>query len=156
MKSKLRAARLVTTAGESVIIANGAAPNVLDDIMAGQTVGTLFLPHGGTLPSWKRWIGMTAQPQGHYVVDAGARKAVQEQGRSLLAIGVVEIKGDFSKGDVVSIIDKGGIEFGRGLTNYSAAEAAKIKGMRSEQIAELLGARTYAEVIHRDNLVITI
>src|SRR4051812_45748793 len=89
MRSKLRAARLATAAGESVIMANGAKPGILDAIFAGQAEGTLFLPHGSTLPAWKRWLGYTAQPKGKLVVDAGAREAVERKGRSLLPIGVL-------------------------------------------------------------------
>lgn len=156
MRSKLRAARLVTAAGESVIIANGARPNVIDEIMTGASLGTLFLPHGGMLSARERWIGLTAQPRGRYAVDAGARVAVAEKGRSLLAIGVVDVIGSFNKGDIVTISDTQGAEFARGLTNYSAADSRRIMGLRSEDIAGVLGPRTYEEVIHRDNLVITV
>jgi glutamate 5-kinase len=155
MKSKLRAARLVTAAGESVLMANGARPNVLDDLMSGLPVGTLFLPHGGVLSARQRWIGLTAQPRGRLIVDAGARRAVQNKGRSLLAIGVVEVIGAFSKGDVVALQDTQGMEFARGLSNFSAVDARRILGKRSEEIVGLLGPRTYEEVIHRDNLVVT-
>ena len=154
MKSKLKAARLVTASGESVIIANGAKPGILDEVMSGGAVGTLFLPHGGLLNARERWIGMTVQPRGRYIVDAGARTAVQEKGKSLLAIGVVEVEGAFHKGDVVAIADQSGIEFARGLSNYSAVDARRIKGLRSEQIAELLGPQTYDSLVHRDNLVV--
>jgi glutamate 5-kinase len=156
MRSKLKAARLVTAAGESVIMANGARPGVLDEIMSARPVGTLFLPHGGIIPAWKRWIGLTAQPRGRYIVDAGARAAIQEKGGSLLAIGVVGVVGSFTKGDVVAIVDTAGVEFARGLTNYSAADARRIKGLRSEQVRTVLGPQTYDEVIHRDNLVVTV
>jgi glutamate 5-kinase len=154
MRSKLRAARLVTAAGESVILANGARPGVLDAILAGEPVGTLFLPHGETVPAWKRWLGYTARPRGRLVVDAGAREAVQRRGRSLLPIGVVQVHGAFGKGDVVSLCDAGGEEFARGLTNYSAADTGRIIGLRTAQIAELLGGVPYEEVVHRDNLVV--
>src|SRR5262245_14775487 len=99
MRSKIRAARLATMAGESVIMANGARPGVLDALFAAEPVGTLFLPHGGTVPAWKRWLGFTAQPKGRLVVDAGARNAVQHKGRSLLPIGVVQVVGTFGMGD---------------------------------------------------------
>ena len=154
MTSKLKAARLVTASGESVIIANGSKPGILDEMMTAAPIGTLFLPHGGLLSARERWIGMTVQPRGRYIVDAGARAAVQEKGKSLLAIGVVEIEGSFHKGDVVSIADQNGVEFARGLTNYSAADARRIKGLRSELIAELLGPQTYDSLVHRDNLVV--
>jgi glutamate 5-kinase len=156
MQSKLRAARLVTAAGESVIMAGGTRPGVLDSLFAGEQVGTLFLPHGGTVPAWKRWLGYTAQPKGRLVVDAGARRAVQYQGGSLLAIGVVGVNGSFAKGDVVALCDPDGVEFARGLTNYAAADAGRICGLRAEQINQVLGKLTYEEVVHRDNLVVIV
>jgi glutamate 5-kinase len=156
MRSKLRAARLATAAGESVIMANGTRPGVLDAILAGEPVGTLFLPHGSTLPAWKRWLGYTARTKGRLVVDAGARQAVQHHGRSLLAIGVTAIAGSFSKGDVVALCDAEGVEFARGLTNYSAADVLRIRGLRTEQIAEVLGVVPYEEVVHRDNLTVIV
>ena len=140
--------------GESVLMANGARPGVLDAIFAGEPVGTLFLPHGGTVPAWKRWLGYTARPKGRLVVDAGARQAVERGGKSLLPIGVVRVAGSFSKGDVVALCDAEGAEFARGLSNYSAADAEKICGLRTEQVAEVLGALPYEEVVHRDNLVV--
>jgi glutamate 5-kinase len=156
MRSKIRAARLATAAGESVVMANGSRPGVLDAIFAAEPVGTLFLPHDRTVPAWKRWLGYTAQPRGRLVVDAGARTAVQHQGRSLLPIGVVQVAGTFTKGDVVALCDTAGSEFARGLTNYAAADAARILGLRTEQIGEVLGAVPYEEIVHRDNLVVTV
>jgi glutamate 5-kinase len=156
MRSKLRAARLATAAGESVIIADGSSPGVLDRLMACEPVGTLFLPHGGSLQSKKRWLGFTAQPKGRIMTDAGARVAVQHQGRSLLPIGVVRVSGAFLKGDVVALCDVDGQEYARGLSNYSADDAQKICGLRTEQVVEVLGALPYEEVIHRDNLVVIV
>jgi glutamate 5-kinase len=155
MASKLEAARIATAAGENVIIAGGREPGALAAIAAGETVGTLFTAQGETIPSWKRWIGFTAQPRGKLIVDDGARRAVEAQGRSLLAIGVVDCSGAFKKGDVVALCDKNGDEFARGLSNYSAEDMLRIKGHRTEQIAAILGARGYDEVIHRDNLMVT-
>jgi glutamate 5-kinase len=156
MRSKLRAARLATAAGESAVIANGTRDGVLDAIFAGESIGTLFLPLGTTVPAWKRWLGYTAQPRGKIVVDQGARNALQNKGRSLLAIGMVHVAGSFGKGDVVTICDVDGVEFARGLSNYSAADAGQICGLRSEKIAEALGSVPYEEVVHRDNLVIVV
>ncbi len=156
MRSKLRAAGLVTAAGESVIVANGTRADILDSVFAAEAVGTLFLPHGSTMPAWKRWLGYTAQPKGRLVVDAGARQAVQHQGRSLLPIGVVEVTGSFGKGDVVALADPDGVEFARGLSNYSAADAGKIRGLRTDQIAAVLGKVPYEEIIHRDNMVVIV
>jgi glutamate 5-kinase len=156
MRSKLRAARLATVAGESVIMANGGTPGVLDAIFRAEAVGTLFLPHDRTMPAWKRWLGYTARPKGRLVVDAGAREAVQLQGRSLLPIGVVRVVGTFHKGDVVTLADPEGVEFARGLCAYSSADLDRLRGLRTEQIREVLGTVPYEEVIHRDNLVVIV
>jgi glutamate 5-kinase len=156
MVSKLRAARLATAAGESVVMANGTRPDVLDRLFAGEPVGTLFLPHGGTVPAWKRWLGYTARPKGKLTVDDGAREAVQRRGRSLLPIGVIHVQGTFAKGDVIALCDSTGVEFARGLTNYSALDSGRIAGLRTEQMAEILGTAPYEEIVHRDNLVVII
>jgi glutamate 5-kinase len=156
MRSKLRAARLATAAGESVIVANGAREGVLDTIFAAEPVGTLFLPHRGTMPAWKRWLGFAARPKGRLVVDAGARKAVEVNNRSLLPIGIVQVVGSFGKGDVVALCDPEGVEFARGLTNYPAAAVDRLRGLRSDQIRQALTECPYEEVIHKDNLVVTV
>src|SRR5262249_59960839 len=155
-RSSGRTARLVTAAGESVLMANGNIPDILDRLSAAEPVGTLFLPHGGTVPAWKRWLGYTARPKGRLIVDAGARQAVERGGKSLLPIGVVRVAGTFSKGDVVALSDPEGAEFARGLSNYSSVDAERICGLRTEQIAEVLGALPYEEVVHRDNLVVVV
>src|SRR5262249_34183638 len=133
MRSKLRAARLATVAGESVILASGQRPDVLDAIPPPEPVAPLFLPPPSPLPAWKRWLGYTASPRGRLVVDAGAARAVRGQGRSLLPIGVVQVAGTFGKGDVVSICDPDGVEIARGLTNYPSATAHRLCGLRTEQ-----------------------
>ncbi len=154
MASKLDAARIVTRAGENVIIANGHEPDVLQAIAAGQPVGTLVLAQGKTICSRKRWIGFSARLCGHLIVDAGARQAIGYQGGSLLAIGVVGVGGNFRKGDLVALRDPAGQEFARGLTNYRSDDLERIKGLRSDRIAQVLGHRPYEEVIHRDNLTV--
>jgi glutamate 5-kinase len=155
MSSKLEAARLATTAGENVIISSGKQPGNLRRILAGENVGTLLVAQGQTVASWKRWIGFTAQTRGTIVVDDGARKAVERQGKSLLPIGVVNVEGTFRKGDVVAIRDAAGAEFARGLSNYSTADIQRIKKLKTEQIAAALGHCPYDEVIHRDNMAVT-
>ncbi|MCZ2343136.1 MAG: glutamate 5-kinase [Bacteroidales bacterium] len=154
MRSKLKAARLATQAGSAVIMANGAIPGILDDIFAANPVGTLFLPKSASMPAWKRWIGLTAQPKGQIHVDEGARRAVVEQNRSLLPVGVRTVVGNFGKGDLVSLW-AGSQEIARGLSNYSATDLTRIAGLNTEQIAALLGKVPYVELIHRDNLVVT-
>ncbi|MBL8864890.1 MAG: glutamate 5-kinase [Planctomycetia bacterium] len=155
MKSKLRAARLATAAGGAVIMANGSLDGILDRVFAGEPVGTLFLPHGESVPAWKRWLGFTAQPKGSLTVDAGARRAVVEKGTSLLPVGVKGVFGEYGKGDVVTILDLEGREVARGLSNYSAAETRKIMGLAKDQIQKIVGALPYDELIHRDNLAVT-
>lgn len=154
MKSKLKAARLATMAGESVIMANGAIPGVLDAIFSGEPVGTLFLAAKQNMAAWKRWLGWAARPLGKVLLDAGALSAVCSKGKSLLPIGVREVTGSFQKGAVISLCNLEGEEFGRGLSNYSASDIAKIAGKKSDSIIELLGILPYEEIIHRDNLVI--
>jgi glutamate 5-kinase len=154
MASKLRAARIAASAGESVVIASGRRQNVLLDILAGADVGTLILAEGRTIASRKRWIGWSATPRGKLTLDAGATAAVERQGRSLLAVGVTSVEGNFAKGDVVSLCDQAAREFGRGLSNYSAVQLATIAGQPTDRIAELLGQCPYDEVVHRDNLVV--
>ena len=154
MGRKLEAIKSATAVGESVIVANGTRAGVLDDVLAGREVGTLFLAHGATMPAWKRWIGYAATPQGKVVLDQGACRALRESGGSLLSIGVTGVEGSFLHGDVVSLADPDGREFARGLVNYDARETEEIAGRRSEEIRERLGSLPYAEVVHRDNLVI--
>jgi glutamate 5-kinase len=156
MASKLTAARIATAAGGNVIIAPGREPNVLPRLLAGEPVGTLFLAQGDILAARKRWIGFSVQPRGRLTVDAGARVAIQHHGRSLLPIGVVDVEGRFGKGDVVALVDPAGEEFARGLTNYTAEEVRAIKGLRSNHIPAMLGYCPYQEIIHRDNMVVTL
>ena len=154
MQSKLAAARLVTQAGGSVIIASGTKAEPLTQILRGEPVGTLFLAHGPNHKARKRWIGLTARPRGFFIVDDGARRAIESGTTSLLAIGILEISGEFDKGDVVGIRDPSGREFARGLTNYAAADARAIRGLRTSQARKALGSALYDEVVHRDNLVL--
>ena len=155
MSTKLQAAQMCTRAGESVWIVGGKRHGVLEDVLAGKSIGTLFLAQGGALTSRKRWIGLTVRPRGRFVVDAGARRAIERGGKSLLPIGVVDVVGNFEQGDVVTVCDPVGVEFARGLTNYSADDARKIKGLRTSQIRSTPGSLPYDEVVHRDNLVVT-
>ena len=154
MQSKLASARLVTQAGGSVVIAAGTRPEPLTRILAGEEVGTLFLAHGNRHTARKRWIGLTARPRGRFVVDAGARKALETGMNSLLAIGVVEVVGDFEKGDVVAVCDAEGREFARGLSSYGADDARAVRGRHTLEVRSLLGSSIYDEVVHRDNLVL--
>lgn len=154
MASKLQAAKIATSAGENVIIANGRRDDVLDRILEGEDVGTLFVAEGPAVTPRKRWIGWSANPNGKLTLDAGACEAINAKGKSLLAVGVVEVGGGFVKGDVVALVDQSGHEFARGLINYTAEEMRKIAGQPKERIAELLGHCPYEVVVHRNNLVV--
>lgn len=156
MRSKLRAARLATAAGGGVVMANGSRDGILDAIFAGEPVGTLFRPHGDAMPAWKRWLGYTARPKGTLTIDAGAVRALCEQGKSLLPVGVREVQGEFGKGDVVAVCGPDGTELGRGLCNYPNDDAIRLAGRKTEQIAEMLGKVPYVEMIHRDNFAATV
>ena len=154
MHSKLVAAQIATAAGESVWIANGRQPNILRRLMRGERLGTLLPAKGESLAAWKRWVGYTARPRGTFVVDAGAQHALSVDGRSLLPVGVVDVRGDFGPGEVITLENVAGEQFARGLTNYSATEARRIKGLPTAKLAETLPGARYDEVIHRDNLVL--
>lgn len=154
MSSKLRAAQVATTAGGSVVLANGRRDNILVDLMAGKPLGTLIPGQGGLVSARKRWIGWAAHPQGELTLDDGAVRAVREQGSSLLSVGLTAVSGEFEKGDAVSLCDAQGQEFARGLTNYSADDLRKIMGQPTDRIAEILGRMPYAEAVHRNDLTL--
>ncbi len=154
MASKLDAARIVTSAGENVIIASGRQPRILRDITQGHLVGTLVMAQGKPISPRKRWIGFSAQTSGAVQLDAGAGLAIVQRGRSLLAIGILGTEGKFRKGDLVSVCDSNGMEIARGLTNYHADEVERIKGLHSYRIAQVLGHCPYEEVIHRNNMTV--
>ena len=154
MGSKLQAVRMVTSAGENAVIANGRESEVLTRILAGESLGTLFVAEGKTLSPWKRWLRFSAQTQGTIVLDKGACAAIQQEGSSLLAIGIIGHQGHFNKGDVIQLCNEAGEELARGLTNYNSDELEQIRGHRSEEFQQILGQCPYEEVIHRDNLAL--
>ena len=154
MASKIKAAQFLTGSGSPVIIAGGRQENVLVRLSQGEPLGTLFLPQSRGLAPKKRWIGFTAQCSGEIRVDEGAVRAILFEGRSLLAIGIREVAGNFAKGDIVSVLDGAGREIARGLTNYCSGEILQIRGCRSPKIEEILGQCPYEEVIHRDNMAL--
>jgi len=154
MASKLSTAKFITGSGQCVVIGWGRGPDILVRLVQGETIGTLFLPQSKTLTPRKRWIGFSAQTAGQLQVDDGAVKALCIEGRSLLAIGIQGVEGDFGKGDIVSIVNPNSIEIARGLINYSALQVKQIRGCRSDRIEQILGQCPYEEVVHRDNLTI--
>ena len=154
MASKIAAARIVTEAGGHCIIAYGRDDHVLSRIIRGEAVGTLFPGRAAAMPAWKRWLGWSADVRGTVTVDTGARDAVVATGRSLLAAGIRSVEGTFMTGDLVDLADEEGRVFARGLVNYSAPELHRIRGLKTDRIAAVLGYCPYEEVIHRDNLAV--
>jgi glutamate 5-kinase len=156
MESKLKAADIATRAGVGVIIAKGEGVD-LARVLAGEEIGTFFVPAERRMKGRKKWMAFSPQTEGAIVVDGGARKAIIAQGRSLLPAGVKAVKGGFAMGSVVSIQDEEGREIARGLTNFASEELEKIRGMNTRRIPEVLGAEAYFdEVVHRDNLVVVV
>ena len=153
MITKLQAAEIVTGSGEMMVLADGKEPDVVNRILSGENIGTLFLPQSPK-SSRKRWIAYSRPPKGRLLVDNGARNALVDRGKSLLASGVRGVEGQFEYGDTVSCLDENRDEFGRGLVNYNTEDITKIIGKQSGEIEKILGARYYEEVIHRDNLVL--
>jgi len=153
--SKLDAARLVTQAGAVLVIANGRQENILVRLLDGQRLGTVFAPAARKLDSRRRWIGLTKRPAGTVTVDAGAAEAVSQRGKSLLATGITAVTGLFDRGELLMVRDPKGQDIARGLSNYSSEAIRQIMGQRSSQFEKILGRPAYAEVIHRDNLVVT-
>ncbi|TWT72799.1 Glutamate 5-kinase [Posidoniimonas polymericola] len=154
MASKLQAVQISTEAGENVVIANGRRPNVLRDILAGETIGTLFIAAGASVRDRKRWIGWSVHPEGKLRLDAGAEHAIAEEGGSLLAVGITGVEGNFDKGDVVSLVGPSGEEFARGQTNYGSDDVRQVMGEPTERFGEILGSWSYYDVVHRDNLTV--
>jgi glutamate 5-kinase len=151
MKTKLAAASVATQSGCATIIAGGKILGVIDKLFAGEEIGTLFLAK--PTPSGKqRWIAFATTVRASLVVNTGARDALTKKKASLLAAGVVEVKGSFERGDVVCICTEDGQEFARGIVNYSSNEARKILGLHSDAIAELVDQRNYDALITRDNI----
>jgi len=154
MMTKIEAARLATTSGITVIIADGREPDVILKLAAGEAIGTCFWPLSDKLESRKRWMVSGLSTRGGLVVDSGAARALRKQNRSLLATGIKKVEGEFQRGDVVTVYDHKGSILGCGITNYSSSDIGTIKGAHSKKIATLLGYDYGSEVVHRNNLVV--
>jgi glutamate 5-kinase len=154
MESKLEAARRASVRGLPVIMADARDPRVLVDVLSGADVGTLVLPKGSPLASRKHWIAYTLKPRGTILVDLGASRAMRERQSSLLPIGVVGVRGDFSQGDPVSIVGPEGVEVARGLTRYAMPDVARLAGIKASDIEARLGHYAGDAVVHRDDLVV--
>ena len=154
MSSKLEAVELVCRAGEVAIIANGKTDRVIDRLLEGEELGTLFLPAKKKMSARRRWIGSAAKTAGTLTVDAGAAAAIQKSRKSLLAIGVTVVEGDFRAGEVVEIVGSNGKSIARGRVNHSARQIKKIMGLKSGQVKEMLGGGGREEIVHADDLAL--
>jgi glutamate 5-kinase len=156
MLSKIKAAKKVTAAGVPMVIAKGIKPDILLRLFSGEAHGTYFAPRAKKLNRRKCWIAYTLTPKGSLILDAGAEQALLHHGKSLLPSGIIDVEGEFGQGAPAAIKNQDQKEIGIGLVNYSAADIRIIKGLKTNQIKARLGDKPYDEVIHRDNLVITV
>lgn len=154
MLSKILAAQKVTSAGIPMIVARGNTDNVLLRLFAGEELGSYFVPKEGKMASRKCWIAHTLAPKGSIIIDEGAVRAVQQNGKSLLPIGIVAVEGNFKEGAAVDFKTSDNTVIGVGLVNYSSSDINLIKGLKTSQIKACLGGKHYDEIIHRNNLVL--
>jgi glutamate 5-kinase len=154
MVTKLRAARLAARSGAHTVIAPGHEAGVLLRVMQAEDVGTLLFAEMSPMAARKRWIAGHLRAKGDIVIDAGAVRAIEQRGVSLLAAGIVDSRGEFNRGDVVRCVDQSGRLIAQGLSNYANGEVNAIKGLTSDRYVEAIGYASEAEVVHRDNLVL--
>jgi glutamate 5-kinase len=151
--TKIEAAEMATRSGTQTIIAAGDESDVLLRLVAGESLGTRFLPIVSRVESRKRWI-LAEPPRGEISVDAGAAEALLQRGKSLLAVGVIDVKGEFERGQTVRLLGPDGHEIARGITHYSSGDLAAIRGLRSEEIAAMIDTEYGPTVVHRDDMVL--
>lgn len=156
MTSKLNAAAIGNSHGQATIVAPGTDDTVLQKIMAGEVIGTLFQPSTDAVRGRRRWIGTAARIEGTLQIDSGAAHAIRGNQCSLLTVGMTAVSGKFARGSVVSIIDPDGREVARGLANYTSDEAAKLCGHHSDEVEAILGHRPHDSIVHRDNMSLTL
>ncbi len=154
MSTKLSAAQRAARSGTATLITSGRNPNALLAIANAEQNGTLLLPDAEPMAARKQWLASHLKVSGKVTLDKGAVKVLLESGKSLLAVGVTHVSGNFVRGEMVACIDHNGKEIARGLINYNVIESAKICGKNSSEIENILGYVDEAELIHRDNLVL--
>ena len=155
MVTKIHAAKQAGRFGVPTLLLNGETPNALSQALDGHSSGTFFASKESSLTNRKQWIAFTLRPKGEIMLDEGAVAALVLRGKSLLASGILDVKGTFSTGDPVSCATPEGVVFAQGLSNYSGETLRRIKGKQTSEIQTLLGPLEYEEVIHRDNLALT-
>jgi glutamate 5-kinase len=156
MRTKIQAAKISTSSGIPLVIANSREPHALSRLLSGEELGTLFLAKENPHHFKKRWLSFGAVVEGSLTVDSGCEKSIVEKGRSLLPAGVTKVDGTFAAGEAVRVLSAEGREIARGVVNYNSEDLIKIKGKRSEEIAAILGSKPYDEAIHRDNLALLV
>jgi glutamate 5-kinase len=154
MVTKIQAAEICSDAGVVTAIANGRTSGVIAEIISGKKTGTIFIPRVSRMESRKRWLAHGLPVKGALIIDGGAETALIKGNKSLLPVGVKEIKGKFDVGEAVSVKNEAGMDIARGLVNFSSENLKKIIGLKSIQVEEVLGGEYVDEVIHRDNLVL--
>ena len=154
MFTKVLAAKKTMSFGIPTLLVNGLDKKVLNKVLRGETVGTLFWPGQEKIRNRKHWIAHTLKPKGKIIVDPGAKKALVQGRKSLLPAGVVRVEGSFEFGNSVSVVDEKSAEIARGLINYNTGDLEKIKGMKTSEVRKLFGSNYYEEVIHRDDMVV--
>ena len=154
MVSKIAAAKLATKSGCGVFIASGAEPEILAKLLCGRGPGTFFVPSGLPLVARKRWLAYFQRPAGTLLVNANAVPVLRGQGRSLLAVGVTDTRGEFAAGDIINLAGPDGIVFARGRTAFGSDEIPALAGKKGDALAALYPNRKRLEVIHRNDLVL--
>jgi glutamate 5-kinase len=155
MITKILAARRAAGSGASTVIAWGREPDVLIRLCEGEAIGTLLIARTPKQQARKQWMADHLQLRGAVAVDDGAARKLQQEGKSLLPIGMTSVTGDFARGDVIAVRDSNGLEIARGLANYASAEARLLCRKPSTEFEALLGYAAEPEMVHRDNLVLT-
>jgi glutamate 5-kinase len=150
IQSKVKAAEIATSCGIPVVIANSRRKNVILDLLGGKDVGTYFKPQT-RMPAVKRWIAYGAAVKGQIYINEGAKKAILD-GSSLLPVGVLRVVGNFSVGDVVSIVDENDVEFAKGNPNFSSGELNLIKGLQLTEVHKKLGDDKSKEIVEHRNI----
>jgi len=152
MRSKVAAAEMASEAGIPAVICNGTAAGTLTAAAGGEAAGTRFAPQGGKASSFKLWLKYAKPVRGRVIVDDGAARVLRERGSSLLPVGIVAAEGEFEAGDAVDVLVDG-VAIGKGIADYSSRELARVKGMQTDRVRELLPDAA-DEVIHRDRFVL--
>ncbi len=154
MFSKLQAARRVAQLAVPTLIVSGLEPFALEKALTGEHGGTWIMPEKNAVSKRKFWMAYNSEPVGSVWIDQGAARALLEGGKSLLPAGISRVEGKFGKGALVRILDFQGQTLGVGLSNYAAQDLRHIMGRKSSDIPEILGPGMYAEVVHRDNMLL--